>query len=163
MYSHSVEVPPNARWLFTAGQVGVRLDGTVAEGFEAQHDQVWQNTLAILTDAGMGPENIVRLNVYSTDPDGLKYLKTHREKYLKPGHTPASTWVVVSKLANPKWVVEMAVSYTHLDARQQSVAFPRAAVALFATRCRDSQGTIDARFQRRHAVAEFCAGDRDLQ
>jgi Putative translation initiation inhibitor, yjgF family len=107
MYSHSVEVPPNARWLFTAGQVGVRLDGTVAEGFEAQHDQIWRNTLAILTDSGMGPENIVRLNVYSTDPDGLKYLKTHREKYLKPGHTPASTWVVVSKLANPKWVVEM--------------------------------------------------------
>jgi hypothetical protein len=23
-YRHSVEVPPNARWLFTAGQVGVR-------------------------------------------------------------------------------------------------------------------------------------------
>jgi 2-iminobutanoate/2-iminopropanoate deaminase len=107
MYSHSVEVPPNARWLFTAGQVGVRRDGTLPEGFEAQHDQIWQNTLAILTDASMGPENIVRLNVYSTDPDGLKYLKTHREKYLKPGHTPASTWVVVSKLANPLWVVEM--------------------------------------------------------
>jgi len=26
-YSHSVEVPPNARWLFTAGQVGVWPDG----------------------------------------------------------------------------------------------------------------------------------------
>ena len=72
----------------------MRLDGTLAEGFEAQHDQIWQNTLAILTDAGMGPENIVRLNVYSTDPNGLKYLKAHREKYLKPGHTPASTWVI---------------------------------------------------------------------
>lgn len=71
-YSHSVEVPPNARWLFTAGQVGVRPDGSIPEGFEAQHDQIWQNTLAILGDAGMGPEDIVRLNVYSTDPDGLK-------------------------------------------------------------------------------------------
>lgn len=40
MYSHSVEVPPNARWLFTAGQVGVRLDGSIAEGFEAQHNQI---------------------------------------------------------------------------------------------------------------------------
>ena len=77
------------------------------EGFEAQHDQIWQNTLAILADAGMGPENIVRLNVYSTDPEGLKFLKVHREKYLKPHHIPASTWVVVSRLANPAWVVEM--------------------------------------------------------
>jgi enamine deaminase RidA (YjgF/YER057c/UK114 family) len=107
MYSHSVEIPWNARWLFTAGQVGVQPDGTIPEGFELQHDQIWKNTLAILTDAGMGPEDIVRLNVYSTDPEGRKYLKVHREKYLKPGHIPASTWVVVSRLANPKWVVEM--------------------------------------------------------
>jgi 2-iminobutanoate/2-iminopropanoate deaminase len=106
-YSHGVEVPPNARWLFTAGQVGIRPDGSIPDGFEAQHDQVWQNTLAILADAGMGPEDIVRLNVYSTDPDGLQYVRAHREKYLKAGHTPASTWVVVAALASPKWVVEM--------------------------------------------------------
>ena len=107
MYSHSVEVPANARWLVTAGQVGTRPDGTVPEGFEAQHDQIWQNTVAILNDAGFGVEDIVRLNVYSTDPSGLQFLKVHREKYLNPGHTPASTWVVISQLANPKWVVEM--------------------------------------------------------
>ena len=94
-YSHSVEVPPNARWLFTAGQVGMRPDGSIPEGFEAQHDQIWQNTLAIFADAGMGPEDIVRLNVYSTDPEGLKYVRAHREKYLKPHHMPASSWVVV--------------------------------------------------------------------
>ena len=45
MYSHSVEVPANARWLVTAGQVGTAPDGSVPEGFEAQHDQIWQNTL----------------------------------------------------------------------------------------------------------------------
>ena len=106
-YSHSVEVPANARWLFTAGQVGNLPDGTVPDGFEAQHEQIWKNTLAILADAGFGAEDIVRINVYSTQPEGLKFLKPHREKYLKPGHTPASTWVVVSALANPKWVVEM--------------------------------------------------------
>jgi 2-iminobutanoate/2-iminopropanoate deaminase len=107
MYSHSVEVPPNARWLFIAGQLGMRPDGTLVEGFEAQHDQIWQNTLAILADAGMGPENIVRLNVYSTDPDGLKFLTPHRQKYLKPDHVPSSTWVVVRQLANPRYLVEM--------------------------------------------------------
>ena len=106
-YSHSVEVPANARWLYLAGQVGVRPDGTVPDTFEEQHEVIWQNTLAILADAGFGPEDIVRLNVYSTEPEGLKFLKPHREKYLKPNHTPASTWVVVSRLAQPKWVVEM--------------------------------------------------------
>jgi 2-iminobutanoate/2-iminopropanoate deaminase len=33
--------------------VGVRPDGTLAEGFEDQHDQIWQNTLAILAAANM--------------------------------------------------------------------------------------------------------------
>ena len=73
MYSHSVEIPPNARWLFTAGQVGVRPDGTIPDGFEMQHDQIWKNTLAILADAtracvrawgrGGGPE------IWSLDPE----------------------------------------------------------------------------------------------
>jgi enamine deaminase RidA (YjgF/YER057c/UK114 family) len=31
----------------------------------------------------------------------------HRKKYLKPDHTPGSTWLVISQLANPKFVVEM--------------------------------------------------------
>jgi 2-iminobutanoate/2-iminopropanoate deaminase len=106
-YSQSVEVPPNARWLYLAGQVGIAPDGSLAEGFEAQHDQIWQNTLAILADSGMGPEDIVRLNVYSTDPSGLQFVGAHREKYLSPGHVPASTWVVVRQLANPVWLVEM--------------------------------------------------------
>jgi len=68
---------------------------------------VWKNTLAILADAGMGPEDIVRITVYSTDPEGRQYLKAHREKYLKPGHIPGSTWIVISQLANPKLLVEM--------------------------------------------------------
>jgi enamine deaminase RidA (YjgF/YER057c/UK114 family) len=85
----------------------MRPDGTTPEGFEAQHDQIWQNTVAILNDAGFGVEDIVRINVFSTDPDGLPHVKAHREKYLNPDHTPASTWLVISQLANPQWVVEM--------------------------------------------------------
>jgi 2-iminobutanoate/2-iminopropanoate deaminase len=115
MYSHSVQIPANARILYTAGQVGLRPDGTLPEGFEAQHEQIWLNTLAILKDAGMGPEDIVKLNVYSTDPDGLKFLNPHRKKYLKPGHTPASTWVVVSRLARAEWVVEMETVAAKVD------------------------------------------------
>jgi len=107
MYSHSVEVPANARWLVTAGQVGTAPDGSVPEGFEAQHDMIWQNTVAILNDAGFGVEDIVRINVFSTDPTGLQHVMAHRKKYLSPDHTPASTWLVISQLANPQWVVEM--------------------------------------------------------
>jgi len=123
LYSHGVEVPPNARWLFTAGQAGVRPDGTLADGFAAQHEQIWHNTLSILAAAGMGPENIVRLNVYSTDPEGLQFVREHRKKFLKPGHVPASTWVVVSKLANPGWLVEMETVAAKADSQSQGITF----------------------------------------
>lgn len=107
IYCHSVEIPPNSRCLSIAGQIGVRPDGTLAEGFEAQHDQIWQNTLSILAAANMGPEHLVHLNVFSTDSAGLKYLDVHRKKYLHPDHTPTSTWVVVVGLASPAFLVEM--------------------------------------------------------
>lgn len=115
IYSHSIQVPPNARWLVTAGQVGTRPDGTTPEGFEAQHEQVWINTLAILADAGMGPEDIVRINTYSTDLEGIGFVRAHRERFLAPGHIPASTWVVVSGLARPEWVVEMETIAARVD------------------------------------------------
>ena len=34
-YSQALEIPPGARLLFTAGQVGARPDGTTADGFAA--------------------------------------------------------------------------------------------------------------------------------
>jgi len=114
-YSHSVEIPAGARLLSIAGQAGIRPDGTLAEGFEAQHEEIWKNVLAILEDANMGPENLVHLNVYSTDPTGIRFLKPHREKFLPEGYLATSTWVVVSALANPNWVVEMEALAAKVD------------------------------------------------
>jgi enamine deaminase RidA (YjgF/YER057c/UK114 family) len=76
--------PPNARWLFTAGHVGVRPDGRFRRA--SKPSMIRSGGTRILADAGMGTEDVVRLNVYSTDPDGLKHVMAHREKYLTPGH-----------------------------------------------------------------------------
>lgn len=107
IYSHGVVVPPNARWLYTAGQVGVKPDGSIPDGFAAQHEVAWSNMVAVLASGGMGVGDIVRLNVYSTDPTGLAVMREQRKQFLKPGHIPPSTWVVVQQLANPMWVVEI--------------------------------------------------------
>ena len=50
-YSQGVEVPPNARWLHIAGQVGVNPDGTIAGNSEKQVERAWQNVLAVLAEA----------------------------------------------------------------------------------------------------------------
>src|SRR5207247_1297147 len=65
-YSQAVEVPAGLRWLHISGQVGVRPDGTLEQGFTAQAERAWDNLLAILAAAGMGPADVVKANVYLT-------------------------------------------------------------------------------------------------
>jgi len=115
LYSHSVEVPPNARWLYISGQVGIELDGTMSESIEEQDEQMWKNTLMVLKDAGFGVEDIVKINVYSTDPNALQIHSKHRAEHLNDNHIPASTWVVVSDLANPKILIEMETIAAKVD------------------------------------------------
>jgi 2-iminobutanoate/2-iminopropanoate deaminase len=71
-YSQGVEVPPNARWLHIAGQVGVNPDGTLAGDSRAQIDRAWRNVLAVLDAANMGPEDLVHVNVYITNADDVQ-------------------------------------------------------------------------------------------
>ena len=109
LYSHSVEIPPNARWLYLAGQVGVIPDGTIPESLEEQDEQIWKNVICVLKDAGFGVENIVKLNVLSTDPDARSIHAKHRAKYLNDDHIPASTWANISSLAVPHFLIELEV------------------------------------------------------
>ena len=105
-YHHSVEIPPGARILYISGQVGQRPDGTSAVGIEAQSEVVWQNISAILADAGMGIENLVKINSYVLKPEDFPKYAAVRGKFLN-GHRPASTSAIVLALANPDWLVEV--------------------------------------------------------
>ena len=61
-YSQALEVDPNKRWLFTAGQVGAAPDGSTPESFEDQAAQTWANVFALLKEGGMGVDDIVKIN-----------------------------------------------------------------------------------------------------
>src|SRR5258708_38006346 len=65
-YSHGIEVPPGARWLHVAGQIGGRPDGSVPSTIEEQTEVVWQNILAVLADAGMGIGDVVKITSFLT-------------------------------------------------------------------------------------------------
>ena len=53
--------------VFVAGQVGWTPDGVFADGFAAQFRQTLVNTLAVLAEAGAGPDHVVRMTWYVTD------------------------------------------------------------------------------------------------
>jgi len=70
-YSHGVEVAPDVRWLYISGQVGVRPDGAIAVGSEAQLEQCFANLLAVLSEAGMGPASTLLVISALAHPDLL--------------------------------------------------------------------------------------------
>ena len=63
-YSHAVEVPEGSRLLYVSGEIGVLPDGTVPETIEAQAEACWQNIIAILADAAMGVQDLVKITTY---------------------------------------------------------------------------------------------------
>ena len=105
-YSQGVEVPPNARWLHIAGQVGVNPDGTIAGDSRAQIERAWQNVLAVLEDARMRPDDLVSVNVYIVDPEDVELNRNAWARIGKAGG-PSITMVTVKRLSHPGWKVEI--------------------------------------------------------
>lgn len=105
-YSLGVEAPAQARWLHLSGQVGVAPDGSLAEGAEAQMETAFRNLLAILSAAGMGPHDLVKITVFLTRGEDVGLYRQVRDRMLA-GATPASTLLVIAALADPAWLVEI--------------------------------------------------------
>jgi 2-iminobutanoate/2-iminopropanoate deaminase len=105
-YSHSVLVPAGKEMLHIAGQVGNRSDGRMAEGFEAQLRQAFENLIAILAAHGMTMANLVKLNYFLTSADHVADFRRVRADYL-PDPAPASTTLLVPTLMNPDWLFEI--------------------------------------------------------
>lgn len=105
-YSHGVVVPPNARVLHTAGQIGVRPDGSVPAAIEEQAEQLWQNLVAIVRDAGMEVTDIVKLVAYVVGTENYPAYAAARVRHLGD-HKPASTAVCVPALLKPEWLIEV--------------------------------------------------------
>jgi enamine deaminase RidA (YjgF/YER057c/UK114 family) len=105
-YSHAALVEGAGKRLVISGQIGVRPDGTIAEGGEAQIAQALANLGAILAAHGMGPANIVKMGVFLTDRGLIGPWRAEREKFLGT-LAPTSTLLLVAGLADPRFVFEV--------------------------------------------------------
>ncbi len=108
-YSHCAISDGTGRFLTLSGQLGVRADGTVAEGFAAQLDQCLANIDTALRSAGMERKNLMRLTVYATDPsaEAVALYRARRDAWIGKAPPPAATYVVVAGLAAPVFLVEV--------------------------------------------------------
>jgi len=105
-YAHGVSAPTEARWLHVSGQVGLNDDGSLAGDAAAQMKACWTRIFAVLEDAGMNKDNIVKVTAFITDAALVGTYREVRDRCMD-GHLSASTLLVVSGLAHPDWVVEI--------------------------------------------------------
>jgi enamine deaminase RidA (YjgF/YER057c/UK114 family) len=109
-YAHAIVSERAGTWLHTSGVVPIRPDRSVPESIEAQAQVVWENLMAILRDAMMGPSDIVSITTYVVVDHlpSLPQVMQTRDKALA-GRRVASTLVTVPALANPAWKLEIAL------------------------------------------------------
>jgi enamine deaminase RidA (YjgF/YER057c/UK114 family) len=57
-------IVPAGRTLYVGGQNGTDGSGALLEGMAAQAEQAMRNLLAVLAEAGAGPEHVAKLTIY---------------------------------------------------------------------------------------------------
>jgi enamine deaminase RidA (YjgF/YER057c/UK114 family) len=104
-------VAAEGRLVFVAGQIGWDATGTiVSDDLVDQLKQTLENTLAVLREAGAGPQHVARMTWYVTDK--REYLARARElgeayRALMGHHFPAMAVVEVKALIEDRAKVEI--------------------------------------------------------
>jgi enamine deaminase RidA (YjgF/YER057c/UK114 family) len=108
-YANGIEA--SGRLVFTAGQIGWNETGSLAApDLAGQVRQTLANVVAVLAEAGAGPEHVVRLTWYVTSRE--EYLGALKEigaayREVMGRHYPAMAVVVVAGLVEAEAKVEI--------------------------------------------------------
>lgn len=88
-YSQAVRV---GAWLMTAGQIGLDpASGELVDGLETQARQVMHNLAAVLAEAGLGFEHVVKTTIYLASMDDFAAVNEIYGSYLEPPYPARST------------------------------------------------------------------------
>lgn len=116
-YSNGARV--RGELVFVAGQIGWDADGSFGgRDFVGQTKTALENVLAVLAEAGAGPEHIVRMTWYITDRraylDNLQELgRAYRDVLGR--HYPTMSVVVVAGLVEAEAMVEIEATAVLAD------------------------------------------------
>jgi enamine deaminase RidA (YjgF/YER057c/UK114 family) len=103
-FSRAVRVGPHVH---VAGTAPIMPDGVPlpADAYR-QTRRCLEIVLAGLAEAGAGPEHVVRTRIFATSADFFEEVaRAHGEVFAEI--RPASTYVVVAGLVDPRWLVEL--------------------------------------------------------
>ncbi|MGW1374404.1 RidA family protein [Streptomyces sp. NPDC002446] len=95
--------------VFTSGQAPIDAQGaTVGDGdFETQARQALANLSTVLTNAGSSLADVVKATVFVTDIAQQDIFAKLRAEHFPDKPHLAESFVEVSSLANPEWMIEI--------------------------------------------------------
>jgi 2-iminobutanoate/2-iminopropanoate deaminase len=105
-YAQAVVHRAGAERIVVSGQLGLRPDGVLESGLEAQMERAWSNVFAILAAAGFEKTHLVKVTVFVTQPGQVAVYRTVRDRVMD-GVTCANTYLQVAGLAAPEFLVEI--------------------------------------------------------
>lgn len=104
-YSQAIDT---GAFVFASGQIPINpVDGKIAEGIKAQTMQCIANVSAILNEAGLGLENVIKTTVYLQDMNDFAAMNEVYGEHF-PAPFPARSAVAVRELPK-KVLVEIEV------------------------------------------------------
>jgi len=109
-YTHVVEVTGPGRTVYIAGQVGLDRNGQIAGGpgdVRAQMVQAFENLKAALAEVGATFKDVVKITNYLVDGAHVQAYREIRDKYVNTTAPPASTLLIISRLAREGWLFEI--------------------------------------------------------
>jgi enamine deaminase RidA (YjgF/YER057c/UK114 family) len=118
-YSQVAEVR-DGKLVYIAGQVPFDRSGNLIgqDDFIAQTEQVFRNLKAAVEAAGGEFSDVVKLNYFcveAVDPALIPQVLKVRDQFVDTKNPPISTFVVVKRLVNPQWLIEIeAVAVVNL-------------------------------------------------
>jgi len=110
-YSHVAEIT-GGKLVYIAGQVPHNAAGELVDpsDFQKQLEQVFANLKIAIEAAGGTFDDVVKLNYYcvdSVDPSQQPLVRKVGDRNVNISNPPASTFVVVRRLARPEWLIEI--------------------------------------------------------
>lgn len=104
-YAHGCLVTEGKRILFISGQIGAAPDGSIPPDFESQARNIWRNIEAVLKDAGMSFDNLVKTTTFLTDHSQLLPNRQIRNEIL--GDRKCASSGIVAQTLVSDWLLEI--------------------------------------------------------
>ena len=104
-------------FVYVSGQIGVKLDGHLAVGFDTQVKQAMDNMVTVLKEQNLTVDDVVKCTIMISDMSKYSNFNTIYQSYFTVGHYPARSAFGANGLASGAQVEIDCIAFAPLNAK----------------------------------------------